>query len=149
MEPPPFVPEYRKPEAPGLSMGFDNSVALYHAVGPGDTFEAAAGAVFGLLREAQDRFPDWPRVLYLDVEGHEGPAAGFAPDFYEFQQEFLFAVVAPFVAALDAPLTGPLVNPHPQRNDVPDRLRIGPDARPHAGRVVPDHGTRPASDPGT
>jgi hypothetical protein len=139
VEPPPFVPAYRKPEAPGLHMGFDNTVALYHVVAPEDTFEAAAGAVFGLLREAQARFPGWPRAFYLDVEGHRGSAAGFDPDFYEFQQDFLFGVVAPFVTAFETPLTGPLVNPQPQRDDVPDRLRLGGDTRPHAGRVVPDH----------
>lgn len=138
MELPP-VPDHRKPEAPGLHMGFDNTVALYHVVAPGDTFEAAAGAVFGLLREAQARFPGWPRLFYLDVEGHGGDAAGFTPDLYELQQDFLFSVVAPFVTALDTPLTGPLANPQPQRDDVPDRLRLGPDTRPHAGRVVGDH----------
>jgi hypothetical protein len=106
-------------------MGFDNTVALYHVVAPDETFEEAAGAVFGLLREAQARYPGWPRVVYLDVEGHAGDAAGFDADFYEFQQEFLFSVVAPFVTAMDAPLTGGLVNPEPQRNDVPDRLRLG------------------------
>src|SRR5690606_8901271 len=131
-------PEYNKPDAPGVHMGFDNTVALYHVVEPEDTFEDAAGAVFGLLREAQAGFPDWPRVFYLDVNGHRGDAAGFDADFYEFQQEFLFSVVAPFVTALVTPLTGGLVNPEPQRNDVPDRLRIGGDVRPHAGRVIPD-----------
>lgn len=137
---PPFVPAYGKPEAPGLHMGFDNTVALYHVVGPEDDFEGAAQAVFRLLREAQGRFPGWPRVLYLDVVGHEGEAAGFTPALYELQQEFLFGAIAPFLTAFDAPLTGALVNPHPQRDDVPDRLRVGPDTRPHAGRVVPDHG---------
>ena len=131
-------PDYNKPEAPGLHLGFDNTVALYHVVEAGDTFEAAAGAVFGLLVEAQRRYPGWPRVFYLDIQGHEGDAAGFDADFYEFQQEFLFGVVAPFVTALEAPLTGALLNPEPQRNDVPDRLRLAGDDRPHAGQVIPD-----------
>jgi hypothetical protein len=121
-------------------MGFDNTVALYYVVAPDETFEAAAQGAFGLLREAQDRFPDWPRVFYVDIAGHEGEAGGFDPDFYEFQQDFWFSTVAPFVQAFELPLTGPLVNPEPQRNDVPDRLNIGADTRPHAGRVVPDHG---------
>ncbi|MDX1421063.1 MAG: hypothetical protein R3181_13945 [Rubricoccaceae bacterium] len=131
-------PEYNKPEAPGLHLGFDNTVALYHVVEAEDRFEDAAGAVFGLLVEAQTRYPGWPRVFYLDIHGHGGDAAGFDADFYEFQQEFLFSVVAPFVTAFDTPLTGGLVNPEPQRNDVPDRLRLAADRRPHAGRVVPD-----------
>lgn len=117
----------------------DNSVAVYHIVGPDDTFEEAATGIVARLAEAQRRFPGWPRVLYLDVLGHEGDAAGFTPDLYELQQDFLFSALAPFVSALETPLTGGLVNPEPQRDDVPDRLRIGADTRPHAGRVVPDH----------
>lgn len=133
-----FVPEYNKPDAPGVHMGFDNTVNILHIVEPEDRFEDAAGAVFGLLLEAEANFPGWPRVLYLDVNGHKGAAAGFDADFYEFQQEFLFSVIAPFLSAFVTPLTGGLVNPEPQRNDLPDRLRIGGDARPNAGTVIPD-----------
>jgi len=120
-------------------MGFDNTVQLYHVVGAEDTFEAAAQAVFALLREAQTRFPAWPRTLYLDVEGHQGPALGFDADLYELQQEFLLGFLGPFFTALDLPLTGGLLNPELQRDDVPDRLNVGPDTRPHAGTVLPDH----------
>ncbi|WP_420454662.1 hypothetical protein [Rubrivirga sp.] len=136
---PPFVPEYARPDAPGVHLRPDNSVSVYHIIGAEDTFEQAAQAVFSLLAEAQRRFPDWPRVLTLDVVGHAGEAAGFDPDFYEFQQDFLFSTLAPFVTALETPLTGPLLNPEPQRNDVPDRLKIGGDTRPHAGQVIGDH----------
>ena len=134
-----FVPEYQKPETPGIHMGFDNTVSLYQVVAPEDTFETAATEAVDLLREAERRFPGWPRVFYLDVAGHDGDAAGFDPDFYEFQQDFLFSTIAPFVTALETPLTGSLLNPEPQRNDVPDRLNIGEDTRPHAGQVIGDH----------
>ena len=136
----PFIPEYAKPDAPGVHMGFDNTVAVYHVVMPDDSFEDAAQAVMGLLSDAQKQFPGWPRVVYLDIAGHEGDAAGFNPDFYEFQQDFWFSAVAPFAAAFETPLTGGMVNPEPQRNDVPDRLRIGDDTRSHAGTVLPPHG---------
>jgi len=106
-------------------MGFDNTVSIYQIVEPDDTFDSAAQEAFGLLREAQERFPDWPRVLYLDVIGHEGDAGGFHPDFFEFQQEFLLGTFGHFYTALHLPLTGGLVNPEPQRNDVPQVLRIG------------------------
>lgn len=143
-----FVPEYAKPDAPGVHMGFDNTVAIYYVVAPEEGFVEAAQGAFDLLRQAQERFPDWPRVFYLDVAGHEGDAAGFDPDLYEFQQDFWFSTVAPFVQAFETPLTGGLVNPDPQRNDVPDRLHIGEDTRPHAGQVIPDYGagTEGASD---
>ena len=127
MEPeklPPVVPEYNKPEAPGIWMNFDNTVSIYHVVQPEDDFVQAAQDVFGAVQDAQERFPDWPRVLYLDVLGHTHPRHGFDDDFVEFQQEFLFSAIAPFVTGLETPLTGPLLNPDPQRNDLPDELVI-------------------------
>ena len=137
-QPPPLVPEYQKPDAPGIWMNFDNTVALYHVVAPEDDFETAAQALFDLVRDAQTRFPDWPRVLYLDIEGHTDERHGFDDDFIELQQDFLFATLAPFLTGLDLPLTGPLLNPAPQRNDLPDGLvlRRPEDGffDPHAGR---------------
>lgn len=121
---PPFVPVYNKPETPGVWMNFDNTVAIYHIVQAADDFYAAARAVFGVVKEAQDRFPGWPRMLYLDIVGHTDPRHGFEDDFVEFQQEFWFAAIAPFLTGFDLPLTGPLVNPNPQRNDLPDELVI-------------------------
>jgi len=121
---PNFVPEYQKPDAPGIAMNFDNTVSLYQVVGEADTFEEAAREAFALLREAQDRYPDWPRLYFLDIAGHRGPRSGFDEDFFEFQQEFWFSTVAHFVTAFETPLTGPLLNPQPQRNDVPDSLDI-------------------------
>ena len=120
-----LIPDYNKPDAPGIAMNFDNTVSLYHVVAEDDGFEQAAQDVVALLREAEERFPGWPRVLYLDIVGHVDEKGRFEDDFVEFQQEFLFSVVAPFVTALETPLTRGLVNPEPQRNDVPDRLRIG------------------------
>lgn len=137
---PAFVPDYDRPDAPGVSVRPDNSVAIRHVVGPRDTFDEAATAVVALVAEAERRFPGWPRVFYLDVDGHDGDAAGFTPDLYELQQDFWFSAVAPFLTAFETPITGGLVNPAPQRDDVPQRLKIGADQRPHAGRVVPDHG---------
>ena len=121
----PTPPPYQKPEAPGVWMNFDNSVSLYHVVGREETFEEAARALFALVREAQDRFPDWPRTLYLDIEGHADPYGRLEEDFVELQQDFFFATLAPFLTAFELPLTGGLVNPSAQRNDVPDGLQIG------------------------
>ena len=132
-------PDYAKPDSPGVHMGFDNTVAVYHVVMAEDSFETAARDIMALLRQAQDQFPDWPRTVYLDVVGHEGEALGFDPDFYEYQQDFWFSAVAPFATAFETPITGGLVNPQPQRNDVPHEIRFGDDTRPHSGRVIGDH----------
>ncbi|MFQ5571257.1 MAG: hypothetical protein ACE5G0_16390 [Rhodothermales bacterium] len=139
MEPPrksPFVPTYHKPETPGIWMNFDNTVSIYHVVQAGDDFFTAAQEVFGAVKDAQQRFPDWPRVLYLDILGHTHPRHGFDDDFIEFQQEFLFSTLAPFLTGLETPLTGPLLNPEPQCNDLPDELLIqhpGEGRNPAAG----------------
>lgn len=128
MAEPPIVPAYAKPDAPGVWMNFDNTVSIYHVVRPEDSFEKAAQDVFTWMKEAQTRFPDWPRVLYIDIAGHEGEHGGFDEDFYEFQQDFLFSTFAHFVTGLETPLTGALLNPNLQRNDLPDRLVINNDA---------------------
>lgn len=119
---PAFIPEYNKPEAPGIWMNFDNTVAIYHVIEASDAFEQAAQDVFGALKDAQEKFPGWPRMLYLDIEGHQDVKHGFDDDFLEFQQEFFFSTMAPFLSAFELPLTGPLVNPEPQRDDLPDEL---------------------------
>ncbi len=107
-------------------MNFDNTVSLYQVVEGEDTFETAVQHLFRLVQDAQTQFPNWPRVLYLDIRGHRNEQGRFEPDFFEFQQEFLFGIIAPFVTAFETPLTGAMLNPNPQRNDIPDRLRIGP-----------------------
>ena len=94
-------PQYNKPDAPGIAMNFDNTVSLYQIVGADETFDEAAAEAFSLLREAQEKYPDWPRVFYLDIEGHKGPQSGFDADFFEFQQEFWFQTIAHFVTAFD------------------------------------------------
>lgn len=120
-ESPPFVPEYNKPDAPGIHMNFDNTVSIYHIVGPEDDFDTAAHDIFVLLKEAQERFPDWPRVLYLDIRGHLDEQGRFEPDFVELQQEFLIQALGSFFTALAMPLLS-VVNPEEQKNELPDRL---------------------------
>lgn len=124
MSEPPVVPEYSKPDAPGIWMNFDNTVSIYHIVEPEDTFEQAAGDAFGYVKRAQEEFPNWPRVLYIDIRGHEGEHSGFDADFYEFQQEFFFSTMAPFLTGFEMPITGALINPEVQRNDLPDELVV-------------------------
>ncbi len=123
----PNAPEYNKPSSPGIAMNFDNTVSIYHIVGPDDSFDTAAQAMFGLIISAQKQFPDWPRMFYLDIAGHADEKHGFTDDMIELQQELFFSTMAPFLTAFELPLTGPLLNPNAQRNDLPDALVIGND----------------------
>ena len=116
-------PTHTKPDAPGIWMNFDNTVSLYHIVGEKDTFERAAGDLFALIKEAQERFPDWPRLLFLDIEGHLDALGRLEDAFVELQQEFMFGFLGPFLTAVDLPLVSAL-NPEPQRNDLPDKILI-------------------------
>ena len=104
-------------------MNFDNTVSLYHIVGETHSFDKAAQDIFNLIVEAQTRFPDWPRVFYLDVVGHLDERGRFEPDMVELQQEFLIAALGKFLTAIDMPMVS-LVNPDAQDNAVPDSLGI-------------------------
>ena len=104
-------------------MGFDNTIAIYQVVEASDDFRSAAVHAFGLIKEAQERYPDWPRVYYLDVNGHTGDRVGFDADFFEFQQEFMLAAMGHFLTAVDMPLVS-VWNPEPQRNDLPDAIAV-------------------------
>lgn len=116
-------PAYNKPDAPGIFMGFDNVVSIYHVVSGAEDFATAALSVFGMIKDAQERYPGWPRVFYLDVHGHRGDRSGFDEDFFEFQQEFMIATMGPFLTAIDMPLVS-VLNPEPQRDDLPDALAV-------------------------
>jgi hypothetical protein len=119
------VPSYDKPEEPGMYMNADETVvSIYHVIEPEDDFYTAARDIFSWLFEAQQRFPDWPRIVYIDIEGHQGERKGFDGDFFEFQQEFMLGAMGPYFTAMDLPLTGPLINPEEQENEVPERLKI-------------------------
>ncbi len=129
---PEFVPEYNKPDVPGIHMNFDNTVSIYHIVSEEDDFETAAQDIFALMKEAQARFPDWPRVLYLDIQGHVDEQGRFEEDMVELQQEFLIAAMGKFFTALAMPLVS-VVNPERQTNELPDELVLQPPGTPLPG----------------
>ncbi len=126
---PPIVPDYNKPDAPGIWMNFDNTVSVYHIVAADHDFDRASQDLFQLLREANERYPDWPRVLYLEIDGHLDTLGRFEPDMVELQQEFLIQALGRFWTALDLPLVS-VLNPERQDNDIPDSLAIRPPDTP-------------------
>ena len=117
--------DHPAPEAPGVWMNFDNTVSLRYDVEENASFEDAALGLFALLKDAERQFPGWPRLLYLNIEGHLDTFGRLEPEMIELQQEFLFSIVGPFVTAVAAPIVSGL-NPAPQRNNLPDRLVLAP-----------------------
>ncbi len=129
---PPIIPAYNKPDAPGIWMSFDNTVSVYHIVEAGHDFERASQDLFALLKQANEKFPAWPRVLYLEIQDHLDHLGRFDPDMVELQQEFLIQALGEFWTALDMPLVS-VVNPKPQNNAVPDSLAVRPPEQRYGG----------------
>jgi len=107
-----------------ITMRENQMVLLQHRVLAEDDFERAVRDVFTLARTAQDRHPGAIRSLVLTIEGHAGERAGFDPDFFEFQQEFMLGAIGKFFTWIEMPLTGKLGNPLAQKDDLPDNLRL-------------------------
>ena len=105
-------------------MNFDNTVSIYMIIRKEMNFHEAAQAAFQIVKDAQERFPDWPRCFYLDIENPKRMDMSFSEEWIEFQQEFWFSTLAPFLTSFELPLTGPLLNPNLQQNNLPDSLEI-------------------------
>jgi len=65
----------------------EKSIALYHRVMKRENFETAAKNLFDLLVSTQKKFPNKPRALYVDINGHRNTAGSFDNDMFELQKE--------------------------------------------------------------
>jgi hypothetical protein len=99
------------------------AMALYHCVYPEENFEQAAREIFDLVRHTIEFFPNAKRSLYLDIEGHRTSTDAFDKDMFELQKDFLLGYLMPFLTEARVPLAHAR-NPNPQRDDLPDELRI-------------------------
>jgi hypothetical protein len=64
-------------------------IALYHIIFDTETFEDAVASIVNLVYEVQEKFPDQPRHLFLDIEGHIEKDGAFDPDMWEFISDFM------------------------------------------------------------
>jgi hypothetical protein len=101
----------------------DRGISLYHVVYAREGFGVAAQALFELVRSAQEKYPDKPRLLFLDIDGHRNNEGGFDPDMYELQKEFLLGFLGKYLTEISCPLVR-IKNNKPQDNDVPESLAI-------------------------
>ena len=63
-------------------------IALYHRIYKRENFETAANDLIGLLYSAQEKQPNEPRTLFVDIDGHKNEVDGFDDDMAELQLEF-------------------------------------------------------------
>lgn len=98
-------------------------IALYHRIYRRENFETAANDLIGLLYMAQEKQPNMPRSLFVDIDGHRNEAGGFDEDMRELQTEFGMGVLMQYVEELHFPLIS-VKNPNKQRNDIPQKLII-------------------------
>ncbi len=101
-------------------------IALYHVVLAHEGFEEAATALLDLVRSAQRREPGKRRLLFLDIDGHRDRQGRYDRDMHELQTAFTTECLMPFLAEAHLPSGMHVVNPAPQRDDVPDTLEIKP-----------------------
>jgi hypothetical protein len=99
------------------------ALALYHCIYAEENFRDAAHALFDLVAYTKRTFPGARRQLFLDIEGHRTPTDAFDGDMFEIQRDFLLGFLMPFLTEVHMPLAG-VRNPNPQREDLPDELRI-------------------------
>ena len=101
----------------------DGNVALYYRVKARQGFLESARELFHLVRDAQDRFPNRRRYLYLDIEGHRNNEGGYDFDMLELQSKFMTEFLMSYLTEARGPLA--LVkNPLPQDNMIPEALTI-------------------------
>ncbi len=116
-------------------------VAIYHIVYARETFEQAAPILLKLVAEAQKNYPDQPRHLYLDIDGHKNKAGGWDTDMWELQMNFVCKWLSRFLTSMTLPLGRISMNNRPQQNtDIPEDLNVlSSDAQvPEGTRLVND-----------
>jgi hypothetical protein len=101
----------------------DKTIAIYHRVFPHENFEDTARVLLQLLNKAQSDFPDAPRHLYLEIDGHRNSKGEFDDDMLELQTKFTVEVLIQFLRGANTPLAK-VKNQKPQNNNVPSVLNL-------------------------
>ena len=73
-----------------------NNIVLYHRVMRRENFEKAATDIFNLLKSAQTKSPNAPRLLFVDIDGHKNDQGGYDNDMFELQKDFGLGFLAKY-----------------------------------------------------
>lgn len=68
------------------------AIAIYHVVFKRENFGDAVKALVKCVWEAQQKFPNQPRHLYLDIDGHRNKDGGLDSDMWELVSEFILDI---------------------------------------------------------
>lgn len=82
----------------------NKKVIIYHTVFENENFETSAQILFKLVKEAQMKFPNKERILFLDIEGHRNSDGGFDPDMFELIKDFSLGFLMAYLTELHTPL---------------------------------------------
>ncbi len=91
----------------------EKKVAIYHNIYANEDFEKAAEDIYQLTRDVQKRYPNKPRVLYLDIQGHRLPDGAFDHDMWELQFYFILQNLLFYYTEVHLPLVN-VKNPYRQ-----------------------------------
>jgi cellulose biosynthesis protein BcsQ len=89
-----------------------------------EDYNVAAQDLFTLVRDAQGKYPNQERVLYLDIDEHRNSANGFDADMLELQKHYMVGILGKYLTEVHMPLGAFKTNS--QDNDIPDVLTILP-----------------------
>ncbi|KAF6578390.1 HNH endonuclease [Paenibacillus sp. EKM212P] len=106
-----------------LNMLKSKGIAIYHVVYEHEDFKTSASILIKLLQNAQKRFPNYKRHLYLDIEGHRNKKGGFDHDMRELQKDFSLGFLMQYFTSIHMPLVS-VENNKLQINDVPEEINI-------------------------
>lgn len=98
-------------------------IAIYHVVYENENFEDAASTLFGLISNAQQKFPDYERILYLDIDGHRDKKGVFDEDMFELQCQYILGFLFKYLSKAYLPIVE-VENKEGQRNDIPEKFFI-------------------------
>ena len=95
-------------------------MAIYHLVLANENYEQSAATIFKLVSEAQMLRPNYPRCIYLDIEGHQNADRGFDDDMFGCSKDLL-GFMMQYVNEI-CRAACPRQEPALADNDLPERL---------------------------
>lgn len=99
----------------------EKAISIYHRVYKREDFNKAAKDLFELVKNAQIKFPNQLRYLYVDIMEHKNSEDGFDRDMFDLHK-FVVDFLLQFCHEVHMPLFD--IKNDNQKNDIPEKLKI-------------------------